>query len=483
MIESTPISENGHATLAPERHGLAREVAATLRLAAPVVVAELGWMAMGVVDLMMVGRLGTNAIAAVGLGNIVFFSVTVCGLGLMMGLDTLVSQAFGAKRIDECHRWIVQGSWMSLAVSAPLIALTFLVVPLLKQWGIDAAVVDLSSVYLRTLVWGTPALFLYFALRRYLQAMNLTLPAMLALLAANIANVVGNWLLIEGHWGAPRLGLSGSAWATTLARFAMFGLLAWYAIAHSAKHQTGLTQVSWRPDWKRQLQLLKVGGPAAIHFQFEVGVFALAAILAGRFGANALAAHELVLNVASVTFMVPFGVASAGAVRVGHAIGRRDAHGASISGWAALGIGAGFMALAGLALSLSGRQILSIFSAESIVVATAMPLLLAAAVFQLFDGTQVVAGGILRGAGDTRAPMFASLTSYWLLGLPFGAWLAFGRGVGVLGLWIGLCLGLICAALFLLVCWLRTTRRWRTTGVAPLVSDMPEPLEAVGHTC
>ncbi len=461
------------------------QILPTLKLAGPVIIAELGWMLMGVVDLVMVGRLGTDAIAGVGLGNIVFFSVTVFGIGMIMGLDALVSQAFGAGRIRECHLWMVQGCWLAMACCLPLIALLLLLVPSLTSLGLVPNVVHLADVYVRVLVLSTPLLYVYFVLRRYLQAMNVTRPALLALLASNLLNLAGNWLLIEGHAGAPRLGVVGSAWSTVISRFALFAIMAVCAFAHSKQHDTGIVHTSWKPNFARIWQLAKIGGPAGVHFQLEVGVFALAAILAGRFGASALAAHEVVLNAASVTFMVPFGIASAGAVRVGHAIGRGDAHGAGDAGWAALGLGAGFMACAGLCFLLIPSPILSIFSAEPNVVATALPLLMAAAVFQLFDGIQVVAGGVLRGSGDTKSPMVASLCSYWVIGLPVGAVLAFHFKLGVLGIWIGLCVGLICAGSYLLLCWVKRTRFWRLEGVKPLGDQAaePEPLEAVSHTC
>ncbi|MBX6314412.1 MAG: MATE family efflux transporter, partial [Isosphaeraceae bacterium] len=297
---------------------------ATLALALPVVLAELGWMAMGVVDLIMVGRLGPEAIGAVGIGNVLYFSVIVFGVGLLLGLDTLVSQAFGAGKLEDCHRSLVQGVYLSLALSPPLMAVIALGKPALHSLGIDPAILRVAIPYLETLNWGTLPLLLYASLRRYLQGMGLVRPVMGALVVANLVNVAGNWVLVYGRLGAPALGVVGSGWSTCLARVAMLLILAGYAIWYDRRHCTGrgLLRTPWTLDLARVRRLLALGFPAAMQIELEVGVFAAAATLAGRLGPTALAAHEVVLHAASVTFMVPLGVSSAGAVRVGQALGR-----------------------------------------------------------------------------------------------------------------------------------------------------------------
>lgn len=453
-----PDRDRGRPGRGPSLRG---ELGPTLRLAGPVVLAELGWMAMGVVDLVMVGRLGPEAIGAVGIGNILFFGVTVFGIGILLGLDTLVSQAFGAGRVAECHRWLVQGCYVALVLSPPMIGLLYGLVPYLGAWGLAPEVLREVGPYMRTISWSVLPLFLFFALRRYLQAMNLVRVAMVTLLAANVVNVVGNWAFIGGHLGAPALGVEGSGWSTLLSRVVMVAILAWYAVAYSARRGTGLLATPPWPDAARLRRLVGLGLPAAVQVTLEVGVFGLAAVLAGRFGATALAAHEVVLHAASVTFMVPLGISSAGSVRVGQALGREDRPGASRAGWAALGLGAGFMTAAGLAFLLLPRPILGVFTADEDVIALALPLLAAAAVFQLFDGLQIVASGALRGAGDTRTPMYATLASYWVVGLPIGYALGFGRRWGVFGIWVGLSIGLICAGLILLFGWWRKASGWR----------------------
>lgn len=456
--------QNSHSSPTEQRpaSSLRAEILPTLQLAWPLVVAELGWMAMGVADLIMVGRLGPAAIAAVGLGNIVFFALACVGIGLVMGLDPLVSQAFGAGRVRECHRWMVQASWLCVFAGLPVMLAIWAITPWLPRLGLTREVSDLTAGFLLSLLPGTVPLFLYFVLRRYLQAMNIVQPAMWVLLGANLLNVALNWLLIHGNLGFPALGVTGSGWSTTIGRFAMFAALLAYAVSYSQRHQTGLAETSLKLDLGRLRKVLGLGIPAAVQFELEVGVFALAAILAGRLGTDSLAAHEVVLNCASVTFMVPWGIASAGGVRVGQAIGRRCYRSAAQAGWAALALGGSFMLMAGCTFLLYPLPILGIYTRDANVIQLALPLLAAAAFFQLFDGLQVVAGGALRGTGDTRTPMFANLAAHWTIGLPIGCLLAFPWGWGVLGLWVGLSVGLICAGLLLVFSWTRTVRRWST---------------------
>jgi MATE family multidrug resistance protein len=454
------------------------EFRATLALALPVVAAELGWIAMGVADLVMVGRLGPSAIGAVGIGNVLFFCVTVLGLGMMLGLDALVSQAFGAGRLGECHRWLVHGVVMALILTPPLTGAILAMIPWLSAWGIDPAVVARAGPYLQTSAWGLLPLLLYFGLRRYLQAMNRVGVVMLALLAANLVNLAGNWLLIGGNLCLPALGVVGSGWASFGARVALVVILAGYAVWDSIRRRTGLLQTPLRVEPARLARLAALGLPAAGHLLLEVGVFGAAAVLAGRLGETALAAHEVVLHIASVTFMVPLGISSAGAVRVGQAIGRGDVRGASRSGWTALAIASGFMAASGLTLFLVPMPILRVFTPDRTVIAAALPLLGAAALFQLFDGVQVVATGALRGAGDTRSPMIVGFGAYWIIGLPVGYGLGFGLRWGVVGIWVGLALGLIFAGMFLLMSWARTVRRLARGSTVPSPRVQPEYVAA-----
>jgi MATE family multidrug resistance protein len=432
----------------------------TLRLALPAVAAELGWMAMGTVDTLMVGRLSPEAIGAVGLGSVLFLVPAIFGVGLLLGLDTLVSQAFGARRLDECHRWLYQGVHLAVLLSIPLTMILWRgIVPALPAAGVNPDVLKLALPYLDDLTWSLPPLLLYTAFRRYLQAMHRVGAIAVALVTANVVNLFGNWMFVFGHLGAPALGVRGSAWSTVAARIYMALFLLAAIVLGERRKGSGLADASMRFDSTRLWHLFALGLPAALQLTVEVGVFAAATALAGRLDAGSLAAHQIALNVASITFMVPMGISSAGAVRVGNAVGRGDPHGAAWAGWAALAFGAGFMSLAAVALVAMPAPIIGAYTADAAVIAVGVVLLRVAAAFQLFDGIQVVATGVMRGLGDTRTPMVCNLVGHWIIGLPVGYLLCFRTPLRILGIWIGLSVGLIAVGGVLLALWARHVRR------------------------
>lgn len=426
-----------------------------LRLAVPVVLAELGWMAMGVVDTMMVGRVSAEAIGAVSIGRAVFIFVAIAGIGVLLGLDALVSNAFGARRLDECHRSLLAGLYLSLFMAVPATLIVRLLGRGLVAWGLEPGVLSQALPYIDAVSWSALPIFLYCALRRYLQAMNLVRPVMIALVSANLINVASNWVLIFGNLGFPAMGARGAGWATVISSAYMALFLAIAAVLHECDERTGLFRIPLRVDFALLGTLLGLGIPAALQLLLEVGVFALATALAGRLAASALAAHQIALNLASVTYMVPLGISSAAAVRVGQALGRKEPVAAGRSGWVALLLAGGFMAVAALCFVTLAGPLVRLFTADAGVIAAGVSLLYVAAVFQLFDGVQVVAVGALRGAGDTRTPLVWNLVSYWILALPVGYYLCFGRGWGAIGLWVGFCVGLVTAGAILLFKWSR----------------------------
>jgi len=436
-----------------------------LTLAVPVVMAELGWMTMGLVDTLMVGRIGPEAIGAVGIGSSLFMGVCIFAMGLLLGLDTLVSHAFGAGRIDECHRWLAYGVTLSLLLSIPVTILVLALSSALGRWGLHPAVLALTQPYLDVLAWSIPPLLLYASFRRYLQGMGVVRPVMIALVLANILNAFVNWLLIFGHWGAPALGVRGSAWGTVVARVVMAGVLLGVIVYRERSLVASRLPRLQRNDpliaSRRGLnlepmrRLLALGLPAASQVTLEVGVFAAATALAGRLAPAALAAHQIAVNFVALTFMVPLGIASAGAVRVGHAIGRRDYEGAARSGWTAILFGVAFMSCAAAVFLLIPRTLIGAFTSEPAVLSIGVSLLFVGAIFQLFDGVQGVSTGVLRGLGDTRTPMLWNLAGHWFIGLPLGYTLCFVMGLGVVGLWWGLSTGLIICGVALLTAWSR----------------------------
>lgn len=445
----------------PSLHSLREEFRPMFTLALPVVLAELGWMTMGMVDTLMVGRLSPEAIGAVGLGNAICIGVSIFGMGLLLGLDTLVSQAFGADDIDTCHRWLVHGVLLAVGLSIPVVGLLLWIASGLDTWGLDPSVLALTHPYVLIVAWSAPPLLLYSAFRRYLQGMGIVQPVMLALLAANIVNVIVNWILIFGNLGAPALGVSGAAWATVFSRAAMAAFLL-LTILHRERLARRLSPGSisgvfgdlrLEAAWFRRL--IALGAPAATQLTLEVGAFAAATALAGRLAPASLAAHQVAINYAALSFMVPLGISSAGAVRVGHAVGRRDPPGAARAGWTALLFAVLFMTGAAAVFLTVPRLLLRAFTDDPAVLEVGVTLLFVAAIFQLFDGVQGVATGALRGLGDTRAPMLWNLAGHWFIGLPLGYALCFLLGYGVIGLWWGLSVGLVICGVALLLVWMR----------------------------
>jgi MATE family multidrug resistance protein len=305
----------------------------------------------------------------------------------------------------------------------------------------------------KALLWGILPLLAFTAFRRYLQAMNIAGPITFAAVSANIVNFVGNWVLMFGHWGAPAMGLEGSGWSTTIARFYIAGVLLIAVLWNERKSGYLLFRVDRRPDLARIRHLLRLGIPSALQIVIEGAVFTVVTVMAARLDEMSLAAHSIAVNVVSTTYMVPLGISSAAAVRVGHAIGRQDPRGAAVAGWTALLLGALFMGSGGVALATVPRLLLRLYTAEPAVIAAGAVLLRLAALFQLFDGFQVVSMGALRGLGDTRSAMFAHLAGYWAIGMPVTYVLCFHLGWGAAGIWTGLSIALILIGLGLVAVW------------------------------
>ena len=435
-----------------------RELGRTLALAIPVVVGELGWMAMGIVDSVMVGRLGPAALGAVSVGRTLVMITLVAGVGLLLSLDTVVSQSWGARRFDDCRRWLVDGTWLALLLAVPLTLVVLLLAGALDRLEMAGEVRELARPYVAVRAFSVAPLVVSVAFRRYLQAIGAVRPVMIALLSANVINALGNWLLIWGHWGLPRMGVVGSAWATVLASAYLLLALVFAAWRRSGE-RADASRVRLALDLGRLRLLLALGVPAALYMLLDVGVFALSTLLAARLAPVALAAHHVALTVASTIFMLPLGVHSAAAVRVGHAVGRGDGPGAWRAGWMAIAVGVGLTACACLPLLAVPSAIVRLFSDDGDVLRLGVVLLALAAAFLVFDALQIVTTGALRGMGDTRSPAAAQLCGHWLLGLPVGYTLCFHAGLGAVGLWLGWLVGLTLVASVMLLVWRRRGRR------------------------
>jgi MATE family multidrug resistance protein len=441
-----------------------RELRAMVALAVPVVLSELGWMAQGVVDTIMVGRLGPAAIGAVALGNAVCYTPSLFGVGLMLGLDTLVAQAYGRDDHDECHRWLAQGVYLAGISAVPLMAAIGLASFFFARFGITPEVAVPAASYTARLLWGTLPLLLYAAARRYLQGVGQVRVITVTYVAANLVNWFLNWVLIYGKFGFPALGVNGSAISTVFARVTMAIALMGFAWRYERTRGHPLFRHWAGPQMVRLKTLVKLGAPAASQILLEVGAWNLATFSAGYLTPVALATHQIVLNYASGTYMVPLGISAAAAVSVGHAVGAGDAARARRAGWMALALGTSFMFLAAIALVVFPRPLIELYTSDPGVLAVGSGLLLVVATFEIFDAIQIVSTGSLRGLGETRAPMWANLVGYWALGLPLGFFLCFGLKWGIYGLWIGLTLALIVIALVLLARWRRDAKRQLLAG-------------------
>lgn len=438
---------------------IAGELRRMLRLAWPVILAELGWISMGIVDTIIVRDLGPAAIGAVGTGSTIFITFMVLGIGTLLALDTFISQNFGAGRIDECHRWLLTGLQLAALLSAAVVGLAGMLVLLLPYAGLHPDVRVLLQPYLAHLLWSAPPLLVYTVFRRYLQSMNVVRPVMVALLSANVINAAANWALVYGRWGLPALGVVGSAYATVAARMYLALFLLAVVLRRERARPSGLHDLLFTIEWRRMWEVVRLGLPAAFQIMLEVGVFAAASALAARISPLAVAANQIVLNVASFFFMVPFGLNSAAAVRVGQAVGRADPAGARLAGWTALGLALVFeLAISGWFLA-QPRLFLGVFTADEGLLRIGAAVLFICAIFQPLDGIQSVATGALRGLGETRTPMVTNLIGHWVIGLPVGWWLCFGAGWGIQGLWTGLAAGLMIVGAVLIVVWARLSAR------------------------
>jgi MATE family multidrug resistance protein len=425
------------------------DMRALISLAVPVVTVQLGLMMMGVVDTIMVGHLSARALAAVALGSTYVIATSSFGMGALMALDPLVAQAVGSGDTRAVIRALQRGLIMALLLAIPT---TLVLVPgrLLLTWlGQPAEIIPIAAGYAHICIPSVFAYFLFIALRQSLQAMEQVRPIVLVIIAANLVNVLLNWLLVFGKLGFPSLGALGSAWATTASRWLMAAGLVLAARNQLVPLLRRLDPdvLLLRPLWR----MIRIGAPIGGHFLLEFMAFAVIALLMGWLGTLEMAAHQVALHLAALTYMVPLGVSAAAAVRVGHAVGRDDQAGIQRSALASLLCGTAFMTItAVLFLSLPGL-LAALFTSAVELRLLAAALIPIAGFFQVFDGLQVVAAGILRGLGDTHTPMVVGLLGFWLIGFPVSYGLGFGLEWGATGLWWGLVAGLGSVALFLVL--------------------------------
>ena len=425
------------------------ELREMLRLATPIVAVNVGMMFMGVVDSLMLGRVSGAALAAGVLGNFYFYLCASFGLGFLLAIDPVVAQAIGAEDRRGAALGVQRGVVLAIATAVVMALLLWPAPMILELLGQPADVAPDAGAFVRWSIPGVFPFFLFALSRQALQAFGSVTPVLWAAVVGNVVNVLANRVLIFGAFELPALGVVGASISTTLSRWVMLG-----AILLFARQRLLQLVRPWYPEtmtWAPLRRLAILGAPIGLQFFAEVNAFGLVTIMMGWVGTNALAGHEIALNLASLTFMVPMGVAAAGTVMVGRAIGRGDPAAARRDAVAAMAVGIGFMSLTAVAFLVVPGLFARAYTTDGGVIAVAMALIPIAGIFQVFDGMQVCATGVLRGAGDTRVPMAIHMASFWLVGIPLGSWLCFGLGGGPVALWWGLTAGLAAAGLLQLV--------------------------------
>ncbi len=423
------------------------ELIETIKLALPIALTQLGQVAMMTTDLVLIGHLGDNAIAASALGQILLFAAFVIGMGLVSAVAPLAAQAFGAREPRMVRRALRVGLWTAVIVGAPLTAIQHAGENLLLALGQQQGATHLAGRYLAGLSWSLIPAWWFIALRSFIGAVNRPEPALWITLAAIPLNALLAYALIYGAFGLPRLDLLGAGAATTLINVGMCVAGFWVCYTQRPFKKYRVLSRFWRADWPLLGRLVAVGAPIAGAFLLEYGLFASAAILMGWIGTTALAAHQIALQTAAVLFMVPFGISMAATVRVGHAVGRDDAAGSRRAGFAAVGLGRAFMAAMGLVVIATRHLIPLLFLSggeadADATAALAATLLLIGASFCIADGMQTIAAGALRGLNDTRVPLLFAVVSFWGVGFATSYSLAFPAHLQAVGLWIGFTVGL-----------------------------------------
>ena len=427
----------------------AQELKELLRLALPVAGVQVGLMLMGVVDTIMVGHVSPEDLAAVALGNIYFFAGAIFGMGLLFSLDPVVSQAVGAGDEEAQARAVQRGLVLALVLSGLTGLILLLAEPVFVLARQPEAVIPRAAGYAVATIPGVLPFYGFIVLRQTLQAQGRVNPILAAIVVANLLNVFFNWVLVYGNLGMPAMGAVGSGWASSLSRFVMAGTLVavtWGSFRHKLR--------PWRPETLRlrpMVRMVRLGAPIGVQMGMEYGAFGLAGVLMGVLGTVSMAGHQIALNLASLTFMVPVGISQATAVLVGRGVGAQDPDRARRAALGGVLVGGGFMTLPMMIFLTLPGPLARLYSSDAAVVALAATLLPIAGVFQVADGVQVVAAGVLRGVGDTRVPMVLNLLGFWLVGLPVGVYLAFPRLMGPRGLWWGLALGLGVVAVLLVL--------------------------------
>ncbi len=439
-----------------------REISATLWLSFPLILTSLAQMAMTITDVIFIGHLGSQALAAAALGANLYTAFVFFGLGLVTTTAPIIARSIGKRRnaVRDVRKTVQQGLWTALLVSIPTGLFLWNGEELLITMKQQLELAEIAGKYLRAMMWAMPSFLGYLVLRSFMAAMQRPRWAFIVTLIGILFNIVGNWILVFGHLGFPALGLTGSGLATSLASFILFVGMAIVVITDKKFRRFHLFGHFFTLDFHRLIMLWKLGMPIAITTAFETTIFNAAAFLMGWLGENELAAHTIAIQITSAAFMIPYGIAQAATIRVGFAYGSGNLGGIAKSGWSAFFMSLTFMIFSSFLILIIPEALISVFidvkdQSNLTVLKLAVPYLILASVFQTIDGLQVVGAGILRGLHDTRVPMLYAAFGYWIVGLPIGTILALWTNSRGIGVWIGLIVGVLTVSILMIQRWVR----------------------------
>jgi MATE family multidrug resistance protein len=448
-----------------------REMRATLALAWPIVLTNLAQTAMPTTDVILIGRLGPDALAAAALATTLYFAFLFFGIGVVTATAPMIARELGRNRhsVRDVRRSFRQGLWLAVAVSLPIWAVLWHAGPILLALGQEPELAAAAGLYMRALQWSILPFLLYIVARALISAMERPMSAMWIGLVAIFLNALAGYALIYGSFGFPRLGLVGAGIATTFSSTVLFGGLAVVLVVDRRYRRYGFFGRIWRPDWPRFRELWRLGLPIGLTLAFEVTIFKVAALLMGLIGTNSLAAYAITTQIATLTFMVPLGLNQAVTVRVGRAYGAGDRAAIGRAGWTAYGLGVVFMGVAGLTMIFAPRLLIAAFvdlddPGNAAVVSLAIGFLAVVGLFQIVDGAQAIGSGMLRGLHDTRVPMVFAAVGYWGIGLPLAALLGLATRLAGIGVLIGIAAGLASVAVLMTVRWTMRERLGLTAG-------------------
>lgn len=425
------------------------EIFKTIKLAYPVIIGQLGIVMMGVVDSIMVGRLGSVPLAAASLGNSLIFIILIIGIGSSSVVTPLVAILVGGKRFSECGVYFRQSLLVNMLLSLVMIGIILIGVNFIHRLNQPDEVIELTIIYMSIVGLSALPLMFYQTYKHFIEGFSIMKPAMIIALLANIINAFANWVLIFGELGFPKLGLAGAAWATFASRVFMALVIMFYVMRNEKFKQYDVTFHFRSINFPVIKKILRLGLPSGFQYFFEVGAFSFAVVMIGWIGTNELAAHQIAINLASISFMGVLGISQAASIRVGNAMGEQSVSKIRKAGFTAIVLGASIMSLAGLTFILLNKFLPTLYIDDEAVISIASRLIIIAALFQLSDGTQAVGIGVLRGLTDVKGPTIITFVAYWMISLPIAYLLAFNFNLGVEGVWIGLLIGLTVSAILL----------------------------------